>query len=103
MECCWAGCLYALRLLWTAIRPQVVLTSQLTKLLHCDTTVQEVRFNPFYLTLQVKGFALKDRNGADPFVSFEELALDLEAASNMGAWFHRPRHRAQDATSLSRS
>jgi len=58
-----------------------VLTSQLTKLLHRETTVQEVRFNPFYLTLQVKGFALKDRNGTDPFVSFEELALDLEAAS----------------------
>ena len=58
-----------------------VLTSRLTKLFHRETTVQEVRFNPFYLTLQVKGFALKDRNGTDPFVSFEELALDLVAAS----------------------
>ena len=58
-----------------------VLTSRLTKLLHRETAVQEVRFNPFYLTLQVKGFALKDRNGTDPFISFEELALDLEAAS----------------------
>ena len=58
-----------------------VLTSQLTKLLHRETTVQEVRFNPFYLTLQVKGLGIKDRDGIDPFVSFEELALDLEAAS----------------------
>ena len=58
-----------------------VMATQLTKLLHRETTVQEVRFNPFYLTLQVKGFGIKDRNGTDPFVSFEELALDLEAAS----------------------
>jgi uncharacterized protein involved in outer membrane biogenesis len=55
--------------------------TQATKLLHRQTTVQEVRFNPFYLTLQVKGFDIKDRNGTDPFVSFDELALDLEAAS----------------------
>lgn len=55
--------------------------TQATKLLHRQTTVQEVRFNPFHLTLQVKGFDIKDRNGTDPFVSFEELALDLEAAS----------------------
>ena len=58
-----------------------VLITQLTKLLHRETTVEEVHFNPFYLTLQVKGVALKDRNGTDPFVSFEELALDLEATS----------------------
>ena len=58
-----------------------VLTSQLTKLLHRETTVREVRFNPFYLTFQVKGLGMKDRDGIDPFVSFEELALDLEAAS----------------------
>ena len=58
-----------------------VMATQLTKLLHRETTVQEVRFNPFQLTLQVKGFDIKDRNGTDPFVSFAELALDLEAAS----------------------
>ncbi len=58
-----------------------VVETQATKLLHRQTTVQEVQFNPFHLTLQVKGFDIKDRNGSDPFVSFEELALDLEAAS----------------------
>lgn len=55
--------------------------TQVTKLLHRQTTVQEVRFNPFYFTLQMKGLNIKDHNGSDPFVSFEELALDLEAAS----------------------
>ena len=58
-----------------------IVETQATKLLHRQTTVQEVQFNPFHLTLQVKGFDIKDRNGSDPFVSFEELALDLEAAS----------------------
>jgi len=60
---------------------KAVLTSQLTQRLHREATIQEVHFNPFYLTLQVKNFALKDRNGTDRFVSFEELALNLEAAS----------------------
>jgi len=60
---------------------QYVVETQATKLLHRQTTVHEVRFNPFHLTLQMKGLNIKDRNGSDPFVSFEELALDLEAAS----------------------
>src|SRR5262245_29225892 len=45
-----------------------VVETQLTKLLHRQTTVGEVQFNPFALTLRVKGFAMKDRNGTDPFV-----------------------------------
>src|SRR5882672_10635393 len=60
---------------------KAVLTSQLTQRLHREATIQEVHFNPFYLTLQVKNFRLKDRNGTDRFVSFEELALNLEVAS----------------------
>ncbi len=60
---------------------KAVLTSQLTQRLHREATIQEVHFNPFYLTLQVKNFTLKDRNGTDQFVSFEELALNLEVAS----------------------
>lgn len=58
-----------------------VVTSQLTQRLHREATIQAVSFNPFRLALQVKDFTLKDRNGTDPFVSFEELAFNLEAAS----------------------
>ena len=60
---------------------KMVLTSQGTKLLHREATVQEVRFNPFYWILQLKGFSLKDRVGEVPFLTFDELALDIESAS----------------------
>ncbi len=58
-----------------------VLASQLTQRLHREATIQAVSFNPFRLTLQVNDFVLKERNGTDPFVSFTELALNLEAVS----------------------
>lgn len=60
---------------------KMVLTSQGTKLLHREATVQEVRFNPFYWIVRIKGFALKDRVGEAPFLTFDELALDIESAS----------------------
>src|SRR5215831_16320912 len=46
---------------------KTVLTSQLPKLLHREAAIQEVHFNPFYWTLQIKGFSLKDRDGTAPF------------------------------------
>ena len=60
---------------------KAVLTNQLPKMLHREATIQEVHFNPFYWTLQIKGFSLKDREGTTPFLTFDELALDLESAS----------------------
>src|SRR5215475_14042550 len=58
-----------------------VLASQLTAKLHREVTIEKVRFNPFRLWLQVKGFAIKDRDGSGPFVSFDELSLDFQAMS----------------------
>jgi hypothetical protein len=60
---------------------KALLTSQLPKVLYREATIQEVHFNPFYWTLQIKGFALKDRDGTAPFLTFDELALDLESTS----------------------
>lgn len=60
---------------------KMVFTSQGTKLSHRAVTVQEVRFNPFSWILQIKGFSLKDRGGEAPFLTFDELVLDIESAS----------------------
>src|SRR5262245_53370524 len=60
---------------------KAVLVSQLSKLLHRAATIQEVHFNPFYWTVQIKGFSLKDRDSIAPFLTFDELALDVESAS----------------------
>jgi hypothetical protein len=57
---------------------KMVLTSQLRGGSIASTIKSP--FQPFYLTLQVKT-SLKERDGTDRFVSFEELALNLEAAS----------------------
>src|SRR5215471_4964326 len=66
---------------------KAVLTSQLPKVLHREAAVQEVHFNPFYWILQIKGFSLKDRESTTPFLTFDELALDVEIAS---LWWRGP-------------
>ena len=58
-----------------------VLVKQLSEKLHRPAAIRAIRINPFLLSVRVEGFSLKDRAGAGPFVSFEELFLDLEASS----------------------
>ena len=58
-----------------------VLTRQLSERLHRQAAIQKIRTNPFLLTVEVKGFLLQDRVRSTPFVSFQELFLDLELAS----------------------
>ncbi len=58
-----------------------VLTKQLTQTLHREVSIREVQFNPFVLALKINGFTMKERGGAAPFVSFEELYLNFQLAS----------------------
>jgi hypothetical protein len=58
-----------------------VLTRKLSENLHREASLETIRFNPFTLCLSVHGFSVKEREGGDPFVSFEELFIDLEARS----------------------
>jgi uncharacterized protein involved in outer membrane biogenesis len=58
-----------------------VLSRQLSEKLHREATIQKIHMNPFTLTVDVQGFLLKDRTGGTPFISFDELFLDLEAVS----------------------
>lgn len=60
---------------------KAVLVRQLSAKLQRPATIQEIKVNPFLLTVQINGFSLEERNGTGPFASFDGLFLDLEAAS----------------------
>lgn len=58
-----------------------IVTKNLTELLHRETTIHEIRFNPFALTLRINDFMIKERRSPEPFVAFEELFVNLEVMS----------------------
>lgn len=60
---------------------KAVLEKQLSAKLHRPTTVQEVAINPYALSATVRGFAVKEREGDDIFVAFDELYVNLQAES----------------------
>ena len=45
--------------------------------LHCQAVLDKVRVNPFFLTMEMIGFSLKQADGS-PLVAFERLFVDLE-------------------------
>ncbi len=58
-----------------------VATKKLTELLHRETSIREIHVNPFAMTVQILGGTIKEREGTDRFVSFDELFLNIEAMS----------------------
>lgn len=58
-----------------------VLVKQLSGKLHRPVAIRTIRIDPFALSVRVEGFSMKDRDGTGPFLSFEELYLNLQAAS----------------------
>jgi uncharacterized protein involved in outer membrane biogenesis len=66
-------------LLPAVVRAQ--LEKKLSQALHRQTTVREVKFNPYTLEAAVNGFQMLDPAGAEPFISFDALEVNLQAAS----------------------
>src|SRR5512144_1036582 len=58
-----------------------VLVKTLSETLHRRAAIREISVNPFVLSVSVRGFVLNDRNGTDPFLSFDELYLNFEIAT----------------------
>lgn len=58
-----------------------VATKKLTEWLHRETSIRDIRINPFAMTLQILGLTIKKRSGTDRFVSFEALFVNLDAMS----------------------
>jgi uncharacterized protein involved in outer membrane biogenesis len=58
-----------------------VLTQQLSAKLHQQVAIQEVSINPYALSARITGFTLKEPTQDQPWVSFDELYLNLETSS----------------------
>ncbi len=58
-----------------------VLTKKLSETLHREVTLERIQFNPLTLALSVHGFGIRERGGAESFVSFQELLVDLQMLS----------------------
>jgi Domain of Unknown Function (DUF748) len=58
-----------------------VLIKKLSEGLHRQVSIQQVKVNPFMLSVTLKGFLVKEKNGRDAFISFDELYLNLQSIS----------------------
>ena len=58
-----------------------VLLDQLGKALHREVAIKSIRINPYAMSATVEGLAIKEREGAENFVSFDSLYLNAEAKS----------------------
>ncbi len=58
-----------------------VLTKKLAERLHREVAIQKIKFNPYKLSTNVIGFTIENREDRDRFVSFNDLYIDLQAAS----------------------
>src|SRR5499426_9058 len=57
------------------------LVTALSKELNREVTIESLRFNPFALSVTVRGFVMKDRTGPEPALTFDELYVNASAMS----------------------
>jgi uncharacterized protein DUF748 len=55
--------------------------SALSDKLHRPVTIEQIRINPYTMTLAVRGFLMKERQGDAPAISFDELFVNLQLKS----------------------
>ncbi|MGH8619035.1 MAG: DUF748 domain-containing protein, partial [Burkholderiales bacterium] len=55
--------------------------AELTKVLHRPVTIEKLGFNPYVLSLTVRGFTMKEPAGDTPAVTFDELYVNLSSFS----------------------
>lgn len=60
---------------------EYLLPGKLSEALDRPVTIENIRLNPFSLTVEVDGVNIKDKNGADPFVSFDSLFVNIQTLS----------------------
>jgi uncharacterized protein involved in outer membrane biogenesis len=58
-----------------------ILPKKLTEALHRPVSVVDIRLNPYTLSFSVEGVDVKDKNGADPFISFDRLFVNIDGMS----------------------
>jgi hypothetical protein len=79
-----ASVLFAFGVLLGLAAPPLIrgkVASTLSDKLHRPVTIEQIRINPYAMTLAVRGFLMKERQDDTPAVSFEELFVNLEFRS----------------------
>ncbi|MGH7833231.1 MAG: AsmA family protein, partial [Candidatus Binatia bacterium] len=57
------------------------LAGDLTKTLHREVSIEQIRINPYALSVAVRGFLVKERQSTAPALSFDELYINLQLSS----------------------
>ncbi len=60
---------------------KAVLIKKLSEKLHREVTIRKIKFNPYMLSADIKGFVVKDRGNVGTLISFGELYVNLQTAS----------------------
>ena len=55
-----------------------ILAQKLSENLHREATIEDIKFNPYTLSVTVKKLMIKERDRSEPFVSFDELFVNLQ-------------------------
>lgn len=58
-----------------------VLVKKLSQTLHRQVTVEQVKMNPYSLTVRIAGVTIKEKETKDTFVRFDELVIGLDPSS----------------------
>jgi uncharacterized protein involved in outer membrane biogenesis len=58
-----------------------LLSKKLSEALHREVTIEQIKINPYALSLTVRGFLVKEKGGLEKFVSFDELYVNLQSIS----------------------
>ena len=58
-----------------------ILTKQLSQNLHREVTINQIKINPYTLSITARGLMVKDRTGPETFVSCDEIFLNLQSLS----------------------
>jgi len=57
------------------------IASELSQKLHRSVAIEQIKFNPYALTVTVRGFLMQEKQGPKPALSFDELFVNLELQS----------------------
>jgi uncharacterized protein involved in outer membrane biogenesis len=58
-----------------------VLTKQLSENLHREVVIEQIKFNPYALSISIRGLKIKDKGSSETFVSFGEIFVNFQSTS----------------------
>ena len=60
-----------------------VLAKKASEALHRETSIAQIKVNPFALSVTIRGFKLADRGRQTPFAAFEELYVNVDGMTSI--------------------